>query len=182
MLPAAVLQLSESLTPHLRTPEPAGLGVCATCRNLIDAGWTKCFRCHHQPQLFDAIVPISYAPTAGAWYRTLRDYKGHHRGSDRHAASVASVLWRFLHHREPLIAAAAGAARFDLVTSVPSSCPTRDATNPLRLIVSASCWHTLPRHRRALRPSRTTQHTRTFDPTLFEARIRLNGKSRAAGR
>jgi hypothetical protein len=107
----------------------------------------------------------------------LRDYKTDHRNSPRYSASVASVVWRFLHHHEPDIAGAAGAARFDLVTSVPSSCPRRDATNPLRLILSTSCWHTLPRHRRALHPVGATDRTRAFDPALFAPSIRLNGEA-----
>jgi predicted amidophosphoribosyltransferase len=178
VLPPTVLDLSDRATPSLTAPPAEAAGVCAFCRNLISSDFEVCFRCSAQPQLLDVIVPVSVAVAGSSWYRTLRDYKTT-SGPRQHRqrATIAAVLWRFLAAHEPCIARAAQISGFEIVTTVPSSSPRRDGSQPLRQIVSTMCWHTLARHRRVLRPAAVADPTRTFDPGRFESTGRLDGKS-----
>lgn len=75
MLPRRAIDLSDRIAPALVAPLPVAPGVCHVCRSAMGTSYTTCFPCGHQPQLFDAVVPISYAVAESVWHRLLGGYK-----------------------------------------------------------------------------------------------------------
>lgn len=164
MLPRAVINLTDSLTPHLAHPLLAGNGVCEVCGDLLKhQRFTRCYRCH-QPQLLDAFASISYAVRGTPWYRLLSSYKTI-GAPPQQSATAAAALWRFLHLHEPCIAKLAGVDAFDVVTTVPSTRTSAAPVDPLRRVAAAMCWQTLLRHRPLLRPTPGHRAARGFEGT-----------------
>jgi predicted amidophosphoribosyltransferase len=146
-----------------------GPDVCATCFNFT-AGYARCYACAHGQDVLDAMAPISYSVAREQLHHTLASYKRLDGDVARRlAATVAAILWRFLVEHEKCLAHAAGADRFDLVTTVPSSDQARDDRHPLRWIVGELVGPTRDRHRRLLRRAQTEARPRDFDATKFEA-------------
>jgi orotate phosphoribosyltransferase len=66
---------------------------------------------------------------------------------------------------------------FDIVTTVPSSSPERDATHPLHRIAASLVGHTRDRYERLLTASRAEVDERAFDPRRYVAARRLADES-----
>jgi predicted amidophosphoribosyltransferase len=147
----------------------AGPDVCATCFNFT-AGYTRCYACTHSQSLLDAVVPISYSVGREQLHHALASYKRLDGDVARRLQAIlAAILWRFLAQHETCVARAAGATRFELVTTVPSSDLSRDHHHPLRHIVGELVGPTRTRYQRLLRRAETAVPARTFSPHKFEA-------------
>jgi predicted amidophosphoribosyltransferase len=164
----------------MRNVQPAGVGICATCHTFIDPEYHRCYRCSSQPELLDAVVPITYSEHLSQMHTALRSYKEEGPVQVQHYAMVrlASILWLFLEQHERCIAAAAGiqSERFDLVTTVPSSTTARDdQRGNLRWIVSTGCGATADRYQRALRPTDRVPTGREYNQDRYTAILPLDG-------
>lgn len=147
----------------------AGPDVCATCFNFT-AGYTRCYACAHSQSVLDAVVPISYSVGREQLHHALASYKRLDGDVARRLQAIlAAILWRFLMNHEACVAKAAGAPRFELVTTVPSSERTRDHNHPLRHIVGELVGPTRARYRRVLRRTDIRVSARTFSQDKFEA-------------
>jgi predicted amidophosphoribosyltransferase len=154
-----------------------GPDVCGVCFNFT-AGYARCYACAHGQDVLDAMAPVSYSVAREQLHHALASYKrldGDVAG--RLGAILAAILWRFLAEHESCIARAAGAARFDLVTTVPSSDQTRDGRHPLRHIVGELVGPTRERHSRLLRRTDADVLPRTFSEDKFETTQRLEGQA-----
>jgi predicted amidophosphoribosyltransferase len=155
-----------------------GPGVCELCFNLTD-GYRLCFACNHCEHRLDAVAPISYSVAHEQLHHALAGYKRAPQPVARRLqVELAAVLWRHLATHEPCIARAAriSAARWELVTTVPSSDRERDQFHPLTQIVAELVEPTRARHRRLLRRSAKPVDPRAFDAEKFEPTIRLDGE------
>lgn len=151
-----------------------GEGVCEVCFNLT-RGYECCYACSRGRPWLDLVAPISYSIAREQLHHALATYK---RGTGpvarRLTVELAAVLWRHLAAHERCLARAAGAERFELVTTVPSSDPERDARHPLREIVGELAGPTRERHQRLLERSSSPAGAREFDPDRFAATRRLS--------
>lgn len=154
-------------------PRP-GSDVCGTCFNFTN-GYARCYACAHGESVLDAVAPISYSVAREQLHHALWSYK-HLEGAvaRRLSAILAAILWRFLTDHEQCLATAAGASRFDVVTTVPSSDRARDEHHPLRAIVGELVAPTRDRHRRLLRRTNHDVPSRTFSELKFHAVERLH--------
>jgi len=117
---------------------------------------------------------VAYSVAGGAWHRRLRTYK--QSPPDRAAVrTLAAILWAYVDRHERCLAAQVGAERFDVVSVVPPSTPTRDARGALRHVVGGLCWPTRARHRRLLVPTGGAARRHRFDADCFRAVERLDG-------
>lgn len=160
-------------------PAPRGPTVCRVCWTFIDAGWRTCYRCGHQPENTAVVVPITYSIGGGQMHVALREYK-EGSGRRRHifARDILAIVWRFLRDHEHHVAAAAGVAAFDVVTTVPSKTTDRDAERAiLREMIGDHCNVTRDRYRRALRPTDAASGERAYEPERYAATMPLDGKS-----
>src|ERR1700729_536191 len=91
-------EASEAYERAMRNIAPPRQGICSVCWAFIDPSFTTCFRCGHQPDCLDVVVPISYSEHQGQLHTALRNYKdGASSGIRRNAAvRLAAILWRFL--------------------------------------------------------------------------------------
>jgi predicted amidophosphoribosyltransferase len=112
----------------MRNIATAGPGICRICWGFVDPDYETCYRCDHQPDGLEAMVPITYSQHLGQMHLALRNYKdGDSAGIRRHdKVRLAAILWRFLRDHESCVARAADVDSFDLVTIVPSSSQERD--------------------------------------------------------
>lgn len=70
-----VVELSDPYANFLRTPPgPREDGTCSVCLTLTDGGYPRCYRCAHQPQAADAVLPISFSVHMGQLHTALRGY------------------------------------------------------------------------------------------------------------
>ncbi|MGO9898993.1 MAG: hypothetical protein ACLP0J_04720 [Solirubrobacteraceae bacterium] len=153
-----------------------GPDVCVACLNFT-RGFHRCFACTSVPCQIDAIVPISYSVAHEQLHHALASYKRlEGLPARRFTRDLAAILWRFLAEHEQCVAAAAGAERFDVVTTVPSTDRDRDGQHPLREIVGELVGPTRSRHERLLRRSDTPLARRTFAPDLYEPTRPLRGE------
>ena len=147
------------------------------CRGFNDPEYDTCYQCGHQPEVLDAVVPITYSEHLGQMHTALRNYKdGASPGVRRHAAvRLAAILWRFLDRHEECVARAAEVDGFEVVTTVPSSKPSRDQASALRELVG---WiaPVRPRLSQALEPTGEVEG-RQFDARRFRARGELAGSA-----
>ena len=170
------------LVPHLPSgylwqPQP-GPDICRNCFNITAPGFDRCFACAATEQRLDAIVPISYCVSHGPLHHDLLDYKLRAEPCVPFlTARLAAVLTRFLANHERCIAGQAGVARFDLVTTVPSSDRQRDQHHPLRLIVGELVPQVHSRYVRALQRTELELPARSYNPRRFEATVDLTGRS-----
>jgi predicted amidophosphoribosyltransferase len=174
---ATVGELSDPYALFMRNPQPPGTEVCEVCRTFT-SGYSTCYKCGFAARYADLVVPISYSEHFGQLHTSLRAYK---RAPDVVAGpllmQLAAVLWRFLAGHEACLARAAGVARFDLVTTVPSGAAQRDDGHPLRRIVADVVGPTRDRHERLLRRSNTPVAERTIDPLKYSPTSTLDGES-----
>ncbi|HSR93664.1 MAG TPA: hypothetical protein VLK56_02260 [Solirubrobacterales bacterium] len=128
-----VEEASEAYERAMRNIARAGPGICRVCWRFNDPRYPICYRCSHQPEPLEVVVPITYSERYGQMHTALRNYKdGGAKRIRRYAAvRLAAILWRFLENHEACVAEAAGAAAFNLVTVVPSSSPERDRHSAL---------------------------------------------------
>lgn len=161
----------------LNPPSPATPGVCRVCLTFTD-GYPTCYRCGFQAEFADAVLPISYSVHFGQLHTNLRAYK---RAPPQVARplqmQLAAVIWRFLERHETCLARAAGAERFDLVTTVPSGLADRDEAHRLRWIVSTVVEPTRDRFERLLMRSGTSVPERSVDPLKYSPMRDLSGES-----
>jgi predicted amidophosphoribosyltransferase len=166
----------------MRNVQPAGESICATCHTFIDPEYERCYRCSMQPELLDAVVPITYSEHLGQMHTALRNYKEDGPVQVQHYAMVrlASILWLFLEEHERCIAAAADiqGERFDLVATVPSSTRARDdRRGNLRWIVATGCGATADRYQRALIPTDRVPAGRDYYQDRYTASVPVDGRS-----
>jgi predicted amidophosphoribosyltransferase len=171
-------EASEAYERAMRNIAAPGEGICTICWAFIDTSFPTCYRCGHQPNCLDAVVPISYSEHQGQLHTALRNYKdGASAGIRRNAAvRLAAVLWRFLRDHEACVARAAGMQEeFDSVTIVPSSDPNRDAHSAFRKVTG---WirPVKPRLQRTLEPTGEVQG-REFDANRFRSVGDVSGQS-----
>ena len=165
---ASVVRMEVERPAFLRSPR-LGPGVCLDCFNLTD-GYERCYACSRGELHLDAMVPISYSIGHEYLHHALAGYK-RLEGSRAAAMTgqVAGILERFLSRHEACVAAAAGIAGFDLVTTVPSSHPDRDPDHPLRGIVGELVEPTRARYEPVLRRTTCEVVARRFDRRRFAA-------------
>lgn len=121
-------ELDARYTRHLRPPAPVAAGVCQICHTFTDPAVAACAVCRSRRSWLHLVVPVTYSVGGGVVHHQLRGYKDDpSRGvRDHHTRALAAILSRFLREHERCVAVAAGAAAFDLVTTVPSATPARD--------------------------------------------------------
>ena len=156
-----------------------GPGVCELCFNLT-SGFGRCYACAHTPQWLEVIAPISYSIGGEQLHHALASYKrliG--TPARRFTLELAAVLWRHLARHEACVAkaAAVGAGRFDVVTTVPSSDPDRDERHPLRTIVGQLVGPTRERYEALLRRSAVSLSAHVFHTEKYTPIRRLDGTS-----
>jgi predicted amidophosphoribosyltransferase len=150
-------------------PQP-GAGVCASCFDLTADGATRCYHCSHDAAFVDAMAPISYSIGGEQLHHALAGYKRYAGTSARYFAAVlAAILWRHLGQHEACLARAAGVARFEVVTTVPSSDARRDATHPLHPLVGELVRPLQPRYARLLRRTDTSVIPHRFNADRYAA-------------
>jgi len=155
----------------------SGPDVCGTCFNFT-AGYARCYACTHSPPVLDAFAPISYSVAHEQLHHALASYKRLNGDVARRLGAIlAAILWRFIAHHERCIAQAAGVARFDLVTIVPSSDRNRDEHHPLRRIVAELVAPTRDRHERLLLRTDIEVPARSFSEAKFRATKPLHGQA-----
>lgn len=173
-----VNEASETYESAMRNVLPAGDGVCATCGTWIEPTYSYCYPCNSQPSELAAVVPITYSEHLGQMHLALRRYKDG-PPSDRHRMRIrlCAMLWRFALQHEQCVADAAGAPEFDLVTTVPSSSPTKDdGRGNLRWIVKR-CGPLKKRYERVLLATGDADpNDRSFDPDRYKTTERLDGR------
>lgn len=129
-------------------PSPA---VCAVCGTGPVAG-RRCLPCTRAALALaapaDAVSAVALAVKGGRLARDLAAYKQPENVAAR--ARVAALLWRWLLGHEACLAAGAGAAAFDLVTTVPSLSGRR--WHPLVDVVGRICAPSRGRYRPLLVP------------------------------
>jgi predicted amidophosphoribosyltransferase len=145
-----------------------GPGVCRTCFNFTD-GYDRCYACTSNGQFLDAMLPISYSVAHEQLHHVLATYKrSHGLTAHRFEIELAAVIWRFLDRHEACLARAAKVARFDSVTTVPSSRHFRDDIHPLHHIVAELVEPARSRYVRLLRRSGARTASHSFNPDKYE--------------
>lgn len=171
-----VAELSAPYGNFMLGPRP-GPDVCGVCFNLTD-GYGRCYACAHGGRWLEAVAPVSYSIAGEQLHHALAAYKrGGGTVARRLGVELAAVLWRHLAEHEACVARAAGADRFELVTTVPSSDRTHDQTHPLRLVVSELVGPTRERYRPLLSRSDTVVEAHEFSARKFEARGEIADRS-----
>jgi predicted amidophosphoribosyltransferase len=174
------LQVDEASRAYeraMRNIAVAGPGICRICWGFIDPDYEICYRCDHQPDGLEAMVPITYSEHLGQMHLALRNYKDGDSASIRRHDKVrlAAILWRFLRDHESCVARAAGVSSFDLVTIVPSSNPERDKHSAFAELTR---WvkPIKSRLQRTLEPTGKVEG-REFDADRFTSIANLSGRS-----
>ncbi len=175
---ATVRELSDPYANFMRNPlPPEAEGICSRCLTFT-TGYDLCYPCSQREQVVDAVLPISYSVHLGQLHTALRGYKDSSRTvSQRFTLELAAVLWRFLDRHEGCLAARVVVHEFEIVTTVPSTSPERDAEHPLRRIVGRIVGHTRDRYERLLTPSGVEVDPRAFDPRRYRCGRPLAGES-----
>lgn len=172
-----VHEASQAYERAMRNIAPAGPGICDVCWGFSNPDFETCFKCGHEPNSLDVMVPITYSGHGGQIHLALRNYKDGGSESVRRYAAIrlAAILWRFLEDHEACVARGAGADQLDLVTIVPSSDPERDEQSPFAKLTG---WIEPIKSRlhRTLEPTGEVEG-REFDPDRFRATTDLSGRS-----
>jgi hypothetical protein len=58
-------EASQAYQRAMRNIAPAGSGICRVCRGFIDPDYDTCYKCGHQPNSLDVMVPITYSEHLG---------------------------------------------------------------------------------------------------------------------
>ncbi len=162
---------------RLLTPRH-GLGVCCRCLNLTSDDGALCRACRAGENHLAGVLPISYS-VGGEWlHHMIASYKRDADPSvDDAVAMLTAICEGFIPAHEECLAATAGVAGFDLVTTVPSSDARRDERHPLRRIVGARVAATRDRHERLLARSDRASVPRVHDPRRYLPMRRLHGEA-----
>jgi hypothetical protein len=125
----------------------------------------------------DAVVPITYSVGGGVVHQRLRGYKDDPARAVRARCTrdLAAILWRFLGEHERCVAAAARAASFTLVTTVPSSAPQRDERRGRLRLIARGGDGAPARYVRLLRATGRPEAAHRFEPERFAAAERIGG-------
>jgi predicted amidophosphoribosyltransferase len=170
-------EASQAYERAMRNIVAAGPGVCRVCWRFMDPDFETCYRCAHQPDCLDVMVPITYSEHLGQMHLALRNYKDANSTAIRRhdAIRLSAILWRFLRDHESCVARAAGVDGFDLVTIVPSSKPERDKHSAFAELTG---WIEPIKERlqRTLEPTGEVEG-REFDSSRYRAIVDLSGKS-----
>lgn len=173
---SSVEELSAAYANFMLRPQP-GPAVCAHCFDLTDGG-TRCRHCAHGAAFADAMAAVSYSIGGEQLHHALAGYKRYSGTPGRYfIASLAAVLWRHLDDHEACLARAAGVDAFDLVTTVPSSDATRDATHRLHGLVGQLVTPVRPRYARLLRRTDTAVTPHRFHPERYAATADLRTRT-----
>lgn len=165
-----VEEASETYEHAMRNVQPAGPGICSTCKTFIDPSFDRCYRCNQLPDLLDAVVPITYSEHLGQMHTALRNYKEAPEQAARYArVRLTAILWRFLAAHERCVAREVGVESFDLVTTVPSSTPERDERRASLRTIVGWCKPVADRLERVLRPTGRVPPGREFDPDRYQS-------------
>ena len=192
---ATVAELTAPYENFMVAPR-RGPGICEVCFTFT-SGYARCYACAGTEQAIDVMAPISYSVAHEQLHHVLAAYKREPGTVGRRlTVQLAAVLWRHLALHERCVAraavqataavratAAVGAVaatheidRFELVTTVPSSDPSRDETHPLHAIVGELAGPTRGRHQRLLRRTDRPVAPHLAYPKKFEASRRLHGE------
>jgi predicted amidophosphoribosyltransferase len=173
-----VEEAADAYAGVMRNMAPAGPGVCATCRTFITPAFKTCWPCDHQPNHFDAILPITYSEHLGQMHTALRNYKDATGAAQRYAmVRLTAILWRFLEIHETCAAQAAHTPAFDLVTAVPSSTPERDNERVSLRTMLGWCKPVNDRFRRVLAPTGDVPVGRGYDTRRYSPTDSLTGQA-----
>jgi hypothetical protein len=175
---ATVAELSDPYANFMLSPlAPGTPDVCSVCLTFTE-GHDTCYPCGWNGRFADAMLPISYSVHFGQLHTALGQYK-RTTGTvaRRFQLELAAVLWRFLSAHEGCLARRARTSGFDLVTTVPSSDPQREASHPLRHIVGSIVGPTRDRYAPLLARSGTPVAARTVDPGKYNPTRDLDGES-----
>ncbi len=72
---ATVRELTDPYVNVMLAPlPPSAHDVCRVCLTFT-TGFPTCYRCDHQPEYADAVLPISYSPQFGQLHTVLANYK-----------------------------------------------------------------------------------------------------------
>ena len=154
-----------------------GPDVCSRCFDLI-SGPGRCYRCAQYGRWVDAAAPISYSVGGEQLHHALTNYKRLTGEPGRSfVVGLAAVLWRHLDDHEGCLARAAGVARFDVVTTVPSSDPERQETHPLQQLVGTLVGPARERYERLLIRTGAAAGPHRFNPNKYEAIGEVGGRS-----
>lgn len=155
-----------------------GRGVCRRCLNLTFDDGELCRACCAGEDHLAAVLPISYS-VGGEWlHHVIASYKRDADPSvDDAVMMLTAICEGFIPAHEKCLAAAAGVAGFDLVTTVPSSDARRDERHPLRRIVGARLAATRDRHERLLARSDRAAAPRVHDRRRYLPMRRLHGEA-----
>ncbi len=167
-----VKEASETYQPAMRNVVDGGPNpTCFVCHTFVNPDFPRCYKCGMEnPDEFEIVVPISYSEHRGQLHHALRLYKERHGTASSYAAvRLNAILWRYLEAHEGSIAGRVGVDRFDVVTTVPSSDPTRDEESTLRMVVE-ECGPIGDRFERLLLPTGTVPPgERQYHPDRFAA-------------
>jgi hypothetical protein len=171
-----VTEVSDRQVHYLRSPPRPGDGVCEVCWTFC-TGWSRCYRCAHDPQWIHAVAPISISVHGGQVHDILWGYKHlDGRPGRLHQRDLIAMLWRYLRGHEACLARRCGVDAFTVVTTVPSSDRERDDGHPLHQIVRDHIGATRDRYQCLLRRSDVDVPPRTVDPAKYDAQRRLDGE------
>lgn len=171
-----VAELSDPYGNFMLGPR-AGPNVCSVCFNLTE-GYQLCYACAHGGRTLDAMVPISYSIAGEQLHHALASYKRLSGACARQFAfELAAVLWRHLACHERCLAEAVEVTSFGLVTTVPSSERTRDASHPLHTLVSHLVGPVHGRYEGLLERSEVPVEVHRFDAGRYVSRRALPGTS-----
>ena len=173
-----VQEASETYASAMRNVQPVGPGICGRCHCFVDPGFSRCYKCGHEPDLLDLVLPITYSEDLGQMHTALASYKRAPSKEARQFASIRllAILWRFLELHEHCMTNTLGIVGFDVVTGVPSSTLSRDRMNRLRVILRA-CGPVRRRYERLLLPAEGASDTRQFDGDRYVPQRSLAGQN-----
>lgn len=171
------MSLTSSAVDRLLAPRH-GSGVCPRCLNLTREPSGLCRACQASDDQLAVVVPISYS-VGGEWlHHVIASYKRDADPSVPDAVlTLAEICDRFVSVHELCVAGAAGVDAFELVTTVPSGQPGRDAHHPLRRIIGEMVGATRDRHERLLVCGEGPTVPRHFDAARYRATRRLDGEA-----
>ena len=82
-----VVELSDPYANFLRTPPaPDDPDTCSVCLTFTEDGFSRCYRCNHQPRAAEAMLAISFSVHMGQLHTALRGYKEGWPSAERRAA------------------------------------------------------------------------------------------------
>jgi predicted amidophosphoribosyltransferase len=178
---ATVGEISGPYANYLLPVLPSSVSVCDTCHTNVTGGWSRCNQCNQAirqlSEVADAVAPIALAVKGEQFAHELWAYKNSPRDAvrQRFQLGLAAVTWRWLANHEACIARAAGAARFTVVTSVPSA-RLRDGGHPLQHMLAIQIGATRERYENLLSPAPGVEQTREHDDRRYRTSRRLDGE------